>query len=108
MVAAVRSVSCAGILLTLVLYVFAIMFTNEYHQGLQADDEVETDAEEFFGSMGKSMRRLFIMATILDDITACTDAIRATKKLHMLFAFVACVLISSFTLFNMLLAILCE
>jgi len=109
MVAAVRSVFCATMLLLLVLYVFSIIFTNEYHQGLKADDDEDLENIEFlFGSMGKSMRHLLIMATILDDITACTNAIRSTDKIMMLMAFIACVLINSFTVFNMLLGILCE
>jgi len=109
MLAAVRSVGCASILLVLALYVFAIIFTNEYHQGDKADDDPDIpDIEVLFGSLGKSMRHLLIMATILDDITACTNAIRATGKIQMLLMFIVCVLVSSFTLFNMLLGILCE
>lgn len=109
MLAAVRSVGCATILLLLVLYVFAIIFTNEYHQGLKTDDDEDMSGEEvLFGSLGKSMRHLLIMSTILDDITACTNTIRTSGKIHMLLAFILCVLVSSFTLFNMLLGILCE
>lgn len=109
MLAAVRSVSCAGVLLMLCLYVFAIIFTSEYHQGLKADDDVDLEPiEALFGGMGKSMRHLLIMATILDDITACTNAIRSTDNMVMLMAFMVCVVISSFTLFNMLIGILCE
>lgn len=109
MVAAIRSVACAAALLFLVMYVFAIIFTSEYHQGLKADDDPDIpEIEVLFGSLGKSMRHLFIMATILDDITACTNAIRSTEKMTMLFAFFVCVVVGSFTIFNMLLGILCE
>jgi len=109
MLAAVRSVGCATILLLLVLYVFAIILTSTYHQGLKADDDEDIhDSEVLFGSLGKSMRHLLIMGTILDDITACTNTIRSTENIWMLMAFIVCVLISSFTLFNMLLGILCE
>lgn len=109
MVAAVRSVVCTAILLILVLFVFSILFTSEYHQGNKADDDENlTQAEELFGSMGKSMRHLFIMGTILDDITACTNAIRGSNKTLMLIFFIIFVLISSFTMLNMLIGILCE
>jgi hypothetical protein len=109
MMAAVRAVGCAGILLLLCLYVFAIIFTAEYHQGHQANDDEDLHEIHFlFGSMGKSLRHLLIMATILDDITACCNAIRSTGNMWMLMAFMVCVLVSSFTLFNMLLGILCE
>merc|ERR1719345_454462 len=55
MLAAVRSVGCATILLLLVLYVFAIIFTNEYHQGHVADDDPDIpEISMLFGSLGKS------------------------------------------------------
>lgn len=110
MVAAVRSVLCTAILLLLVLYVWSILFTSEYHQGDIPDDDLEEyDARALFGSMGKSMRHLFIMGTILDDITLCCNNIRGSNKAPaMLTAFIIFVLISSFTMLNMLIGILCE
>merc|ERR1719331_3008966 len=76
MIAATRTVLCTGVLLLLVLYTFCILFTNEYHQGKVTDDDVETNYEYMFGSMGNSMFTLFIMGTILDDVTQATNAIR--------------------------------
>lgn len=113
MLAAVRSVGCTAILLILVMYVFSIIFTDAYHQGLLADDELDEGEGHggmiLFGSMGKSMRHLFIMGTILDDITACTNTIRSTEKATiMMTAFFVFVLVSSFTMLNMLIGILCE
>jgi hypothetical protein len=64
--------------------------------------------QELFGSMGKSMFSLFVMGTILDDVTYCTDAIRADGKTHMLCAFLIYILINSFTMMNMLVGILVE
>jgi len=108
MVAAVRSVLCTAVLLILILYVWAILFTSEYHQG-DADDADCEGAVALFGSMGKSMRHLFIMGTILDDITLCCNSIRGSSKgTAMLSAFIIFVLISSFTMLNMLIGILCE
>jgi hypothetical protein len=111
MVAAVRSVGCTAILLIGVIYVFAIIFTDAYHQGKLTEEEaVDSDGPEaLFGSMGKSMRHLFIMGTILDDMTACTNTIRSSEKsLSMMSAFIVFVLVSSFTMLNMLIGILCE
>mmetsp|Transcript_156944 Transcript_156944/g.273203 ORF Transcript_156944/g.273203 Transcript_156944/m.273203 type:complete len:566 (+) Transcript_156944:164-1861(+) len=109
MVASVRSVGVTALLLFLLLYVFAILFTSEYHQGNKEDSEFEGDEPEYlFGSMAKSMRSLFIMGTILDDITYCTNTIRSSGKTMMLVAFILFVLISSFTILNMLIGILCE
>merc|ERR1719162_1742937 len=80
MVAAVRSVGCTAILLVLVMYVFSIIFTDAFHQGKIADDDEDIpEIAVLFGSMGKSMRHLFIMGTILDDITACTNTIRTSE-----------------------------
>jgi hypothetical protein len=109
MVAAVRSVLCTLLLGSLVLYVWAILFTSEFHQGVQTEEEVAGTAKELFGTMGKSLRHLFIMGTILDDITLCCNSIRSSEKPHtMLAAFILFVLISSFTMLNMLIGILCE
>lgn len=109
MVAAVRSVASTAVLLILVLYVFAILFTSEYHQGTKADEDLaEHEAEFLFGSLMKSMRYLFIMGTILDDITLCCNNVRGSSKSYMIAAFIAFVLISSFTMLNMLIGILCE
>lgn len=110
MLAAVRSVICTGFLLLLVLYVWAILFTSEFHQGDREDDEIEGhEPEALFGSLFKSMRHLFIMGTILDDITVCCNTIRGSSSpTPMMFAFIVFVLISSFTMLNMLIGILCE
>jgi len=110
MVAAVRSVGCTAILLILVMYVFSIIFTDAYHQGLVDDADVPGDTTAyFFGSMGKSMRHLFIFGTILDDITRCCNTIRGGEKVQiMMTAFIVFVLVSSFTMLNMLIGILCE
>jgi len=59
--------------------------------------------------MGKSMRHLFIMGTILDDVTKCTNTIRGTSEsISMLGVFVVFIVVSCFTLLNMLIGILCE
>jgi len=118
LIAAVRSVVCTALLLVLVLYVFSIIFTSVFHQGLVADD-IATDecdagvpvacAQVLFGSLGKSMRHLFIMGTILDDVTVCTNTIRGTSEsVIMVIVFVVFVVVSAFTLLNMLIGILCE
>lgn len=124
MLAAVRSVSVTLGMLILIWYIFAILFTDQYHQGKVDDADVgdcdadpicirdgieQASARVFFGSIPKSMRNLIVMGTILDDITACTNAIRAqSNSFPMLMVFFVFVLISSFTMLNMLIGILCE
>mmetsp|Transcript_68772 Transcript_68772/g.212667 ORF Transcript_68772/g.212667 Transcript_68772/m.212667 type:complete len:485 (+) Transcript_68772:502-1956(+) len=118
--AATRAVVWTGFLLVMVTYTWAILFTNEYHQGYASDDEAKdwADADDledptqfgmdFFGSMGKSMLSLLVMGTILDDVTAATDAIRRSEKWLMLAAFIIYILLNSFTMMNMLVGILVE
>mmetsp|Transcript_110899 Transcript_110899/g.313707 ORF Transcript_110899/g.313707 Transcript_110899/m.313707 type:complete len:620 (-) Transcript_110899:81-1940(-) len=118
--AAAKAVFWTGLLLIIVTYTWAILFTNEYHQGFEPDATVREWAEEadldepkkygmdFFGSMGKSMLSLLVMGTILDDVTACCDAIRKSKNVWMLGAFIMYILLNSFTMMNMLVGILVE
>jgi len=118
--AATRAVVWTFAMLILVTFTWAILFTNEYHQGLADDEQISEWMEEdnlddptkygmeFFGSMGKSMLSLIIMGTILDDVTQCCDAIRKSQKMWMLGAFILYILINSFTVMNMLVGILVE
>mmetsp|Transcript_175 Transcript_175/g.718 ORF Transcript_175/g.718 Transcript_175/m.718 type:complete len:645 (-) Transcript_175:71-2005(-) len=107
--AAMRAVSWTALLLVIVTLTWAVMFTNQFHQGRRSDAEVEgIQIEVFFGSMGKSMLSLLVMGTILDDVTACTDSIRDTGNMGMLILFLVYVLLNSFTMMNMLVGILVE
>jgi voltage-gated sodium channel len=115
LLASVRSVGCTAILQVLILYVFSILFVSEYHEeGYESkkhhEFEDDGDIDIFFGSMGKSMFSLFIYGTVLDDVTYCSDAIRATDNgvPFYLGLFLVFIVISSFTILNMLIGILCE
>eukprot|EP00929_Paragymnodinium_shiwhaense_P000975 TRINITY_DN101184_c0_g1_i1.p1 TRINITY_DN101184_c0_g1~~TRINITY_DN101184_c0_g1_i1.p1 ORF type:complete len:585 (+),score=182.02 TRINITY_DN101184_c0_g1_i1:126-1880(+) len=106
---ALKAVGWTAVLLVIVTYTWAILFTNEYHQGDIGDDDVDGEAAEaLFGSMGKSMLSLLVMGTILDDVTFATDTIRSTENTMMLLAFIVYILINSFTMMNMLVGILVE
>lgn len=106
--AAVRAVSWTLVLLMMVLFVSAIIFTNQYHQGLRSDEDVADQVEEYFGNMGKSMFSLVIMGTLLDDITVCTNSIRLSRQPGMLAVLIGFIVLSSFMMLNMLLGILVE
>lgn len=111
MVAATRTVVCTGVLLIVILYTFAIFFTNEFHQGDVPDEEAgEIPSMYFFGSMGRSMFTLFIMGTILDDLTQATNAIRTVDEppYFRLLAFLIFILFASMMLLNMLVGVLVE
>jgi hypothetical protein len=108
LIASFRSVGCTAILLLLVLYIWSILFTTEFHEGNKSEDDIQDTIHYHFGTMGRSMFTLFIMGTILDDVTVATNAIRETKNWFMLALFIVFILISSFTILNMLIGILCE
>jgi voltage-gated sodium channel len=107
--AAVKAVSWVAFLLVMISFTWAIMLTNQYHQGHLSDDELEEGSiETLFGNMGKSMLHLIVMGTILDDVTYCCDIIRGAGDYHILALFIVYILINSFTLMNMLVGILVE
>merc|ERR1719394_664002 len=98
---ALKAVVWTAMLLVVITYTWAILFTNEYHQGLKSDEDL-TGAEQLFGTMQKSMLSLLVMGTILDDVTACSDVIRESENYAMLLAFILYILLNSFTMMNML------
>lgn len=111
MAAATRTVCCSGVLLVLVLYIFSILFSDGFHEKPETDDNEEyneLEATAMFGTMGKSMFSLFIMGTVLDDVTQATNAIRETENWWLLGCFVVFILISSFMMLNMLIGVLVE
>eukprot|EP00927_Polykrikos_kofoidii_P034759 TRINITY_DN29413_c0_g1_i1.p1 TRINITY_DN29413_c0_g1~~TRINITY_DN29413_c0_g1_i1.p1 ORF type:complete len:549 (+),score=108.90 TRINITY_DN29413_c0_g1_i1:120-1766(+) len=108
MVESVRAVIWTVMLLVMTAFTCSILFTSEYHQGLASDDDVTDQVEGSFGSMGKSMFTLIVMGTILDDVTYASDLIRSTNRPLMTGVFLIFIVISSFTMMNMLLGILVE
>jgi len=129
--ASVRSVLWTGVILFMLTYTWAVVFTSEFHQGKPSDQEIldcagnESVAPDeiieglgvspntcavqvFFGSMGKSMASLLVMGAVLDDVTACSDAIRKSPSPMWLGFFLLYIVFASFTLLNMLTGILCE
>jgi len=134
MAASVRSVGSTMLLLVLITYVFAIIFTGQFHDvalcgevrgvGWPFDDEnfeiceemIEMGTEQngdsiaihgYFGSMQKTMMTLFIQGTLLDDVTDVVYCLLNVNEI-MLLVFIVFILISSFTMLNMLIGILVE
>mmetsp|Transcript_9685 Transcript_9685/g.21634 ORF Transcript_9685/g.21634 Transcript_9685/m.21634 type:complete len:671 (+) Transcript_9685:155-2167(+) len=107
--AATKAVVWTALLLVMVTLTWAILFTSVYNQGNQEEEEVDPDSPQFlFGTMGKSMVTLLVMGTLLDEVTACTDVLRAAGSIPLLAAFLTYILINSFTTMNMLIGILVE
>ncbi|CAE8649883.1 unnamed protein product, partial [Polarella glacialis] len=99
MAAATRSVIFTLILLVLVMYVFAIAFTQ-----LTAGTP---NGDRFFATVADSMYTLMVYGTLLDGIGSLLDAL-GQDSLAIASAFVVFVLIAALTLMNMLIGVLCE
>lgn len=99
MITAMKSVLYVMGLLLLIIYVFAIMFT-------QLSDGTDFGAE-FFDSVPLSMYSLLIYGTFVDDLAYFCNSIRAESYpiliLVLIFVCLACL-----TLLNMLVGVLCE
>lgn len=115
LMAACKAVMWTAVLSVVITYTWAIIFTSFYHQGKLTDEDLEAmDPRDpnrvmlYFGSMGKSMSTLLVRGTFLDDVTACTNAIRNRGEIWMLLAFLMYVVLNSFTIMNMLIGILVE
>mmetsp|Transcript_58445 Transcript_58445/g.167775 ORF Transcript_58445/g.167775 Transcript_58445/m.167775 type:complete len:482 (-) Transcript_58445:34-1479(-) len=97
--AATRSVFFTLALLVLLMYIFAIMFTQ-----LTRETEV---GEEYFNKVGNSMYTLLVYGTLMDQITLPLNALGQLSYLYgALFLFF--VLLAALTLMNMLIGVLTE
>mmetsp|Transcript_55673 Transcript_55673/g.125512 ORF Transcript_55673/g.125512 Transcript_55673/m.125512 type:complete len:659 (+) Transcript_55673:68-2044(+) len=103
---ALRSVMWTCLFMLLFVLVWANLFTSVYHQGGLADDQVSEEVGAYFGSLGKSMFSLFVMGTVLDDVTVCSDAIRSSRQMWMITFFLAFIIVSSFMMLNALVGVL--
>jgi len=103
MKAAARSVITTLVLLVIFLYVLGIVFVMFLGK--------RPEFREVYGSLPLAMNNLFLGGTLLDDVTDVLanfkDSGDLTPKifLYVMFFFV---LVSSFTILNMLIGILCE
>jgi hypothetical protein len=138
MVRAMRAVSFILLFLVLVMYVFAIIFTSQIGKppDLNAVPEVEPDLDTFsvaelkaeivrlrdlqceadptardmFASMGDSMMTLFTNGVLGDNLAQTLHAIWAHEQggLMLMLIFIFFMMVSSFTLLNMLIGVLCQ
>jgi voltage-gated sodium channel len=99
---AVRSVISTLALLIIFNYIFGIMFTLFLKPHPQFDD--------WYGTVATSMFTLLTAATLNDRIINITTHIREDPDAgaHVVIAFMLYVLVSNFTVLNMLIGILCE
>lgn len=107
--AATRSVGATLVLLIIFTYVFAIIFTGQYKGMGDAPGATENDVvlQDYFGSMPLSMFTLIITGTLLDDLSSVVYALLEHSQI-MVWVLIIFILLSSFTVLNMLIGILCE
>jgi len=128
MVQATRSVLTTLVLLVLLLVVFAVIFTSQLKTahcdwcetddwaGLCTDEMLADPTmaatnplEEQFGSMARSMFTLFFSATLLDEMMAISYPLwECPASKHLIWVFLLFVVVSSFTVLNMLIGVLCD
>jgi len=126
MIAATRSVGSTLLLLMIFNYVFAIIFTGQLREcpevvRLRGGGDcprpggTETcscdDFEVYWGSMFSSMFTLILAGTLLDDITTPTRMLYDMDTLQgylLVLAILVYILLSNFTMLNMLIGVLCE
>jgi len=99
MVSAMRSVFFVAVLLTIVMYVFAIVFKQ-----LSADTIF---GQMYFKTVPHAMETLWIDGTLLDSVGSVSDKI-AEESWICWVIFFAFVVLAAFTIMNMLIGVLCE
>mmetsp|Transcript_25702 Transcript_25702/g.59931 ORF Transcript_25702/g.59931 Transcript_25702/m.59931 type:complete len:939 (+) Transcript_25702:125-2941(+) len=99
--AALKSVSFTLALLFILLYTFGVLFKSltENHPAL---------AEAYFPSVGEAMISLLCHGTLLDNVTLVMQDLRQQASLALAMVFLLYIFLSSFTVLNMLIGILCQ
>lgn len=98
--AAFRSVFFTLLLLLVMLYIFGIFFKSQ----AVGYDKIEN---AYFRTVGESMWNLLMHATFLDGVSDVMAAIRS-ESYWLTFWFFIFILLSSFTIMNMLIGIVCQ
>jgi voltage-gated sodium channel len=104
MVAASSAVASSMVLLLLSIYIFGIVFTSAFAKA------TEQDIIDRYGSLWLSCFHLFMAGTLLDNIIDVMYSLRDSPDAGLLYCFIMMVfvLLSSFTVLNMLIGVLCE
>lgn len=101
---ATKAVFWILLFLVLMMYLFAIVFTVQLSD---PDSEEPEGAALLFGSLGSSMMTLFTQGVLGDNLAAILQEI-LTESVLLMLLFGMFVVISSLTLLNMLIGVLCD
>jgi voltage-gated sodium channel len=104
MAAATRSVSCTLVLMIVFLYIFGIVFTDQFKR---AEDPALLYR---YQTLGISMFTLFMAGTLLDNLIDIMEELKLSPEAGWtwIIIFWFFILLSSFTVLNMLIGVLCE
>eukprot|EP00927_Polykrikos_kofoidii_P015731 TRINITY_DN17027_c0_g3_i4.p1 TRINITY_DN17027_c0_g3~~TRINITY_DN17027_c0_g3_i4.p1 ORF type:complete len:792 (-),score=178.36 TRINITY_DN17027_c0_g3_i4:38-2413(-) len=116
MVRALKAVSFILMFLLMTMYIFAIVFTSELgkpggRDPLPGEENEDPTAIMMFATIGDSMMTLFTNGVLGDNLAQTLMAIKDPKGeggLHMMWIFIAFVVVAQFTLLNMLIGVLCQ
>lgn len=100
MVAAIRAVHAALLILFILVYVFAIIMAS-----LVGEEEL---VQEYFPTVRTSMVTLLVNAVFLDDFSALVNTMLELGKPLPLILLAVFVLLSALTVMNMLIGVLCQ
>mmetsp|Transcript_17817 Transcript_17817/g.47018 ORF Transcript_17817/g.47018 Transcript_17817/m.47018 type:complete len:680 (+) Transcript_17817:72-2111(+) len=103
MVNALHSVLYTMVLLVVLIYIFGVMFAT----GARRDDQLSDELSDKFTSVQESMWVLLLDGTFLDGTGDTIKVLRAGSN-ALTFLFLIFIFMSSFTVLNMLIGILCE
>jgi len=105
---ATRSVSCTLVLLIGFLYIFAIIFTQTLSK-IDDNSEACQNVQGYYADLGLSMLMLFLAGTLLDNVVdVMWDMKLCPASYYHIYIFGLFILLSSFTVLNMLIGVLCE
>lgn len=100
MVAGIRSVHAALMILLLLVYIFAIVLN------IVAGDEDEV--QHFFGTVRGSMVTLLVNGVLLDNVSVMTRALIDVANVPAIIFLAIFILLSALTVMNMVIGVLCE
>lgn len=105
MTIALRSVLSTLGLLIIFMYIFAIIFKSQLK--VDPNHQHYRYLHEKFGRVPDAMWTLLLSGTFLDNITICANRLLEASP-PLTFLFIIFVMLSSFTVLNMLVGLLCE
>jgi len=94
-----------GLMLALIFYIFAVMFTQLFDE-LHYDDQEHQTESNYFGSMGWTLFTLFQMMTLDNWASICREVMETFPWAWL--PFVAFVIISGFIVVNLIIAVICD